>query len=50
MLIDVSELFSNKKSRKEIDLELEKDELYFEGELIKFSKPVKLTFDFKTYW
>lgn len=42
MLIDVSELFSNKKSRKEINLELEKDEFCFEGELIKFSKPVKL--------
>lgn len=42
MVIDVSELFSNKNRKKEIHLEIEKDQFYYENEFIKFSKPVKL--------
>ena len=42
MVIDVSELFSNKKRKKEIHLEIEKDKFYYENEFIQFSKPVKL--------
>jgi uncharacterized protein len=42
MLIDVSELFSNKKARKEIHLDLEKEKFYYENEFVQFSKPVKL--------
>ena len=42
MVIDVSELFSNKNRKKEIHLEIEKDKFYYENEFIQFSKPVKL--------
>ena len=42
MVIDVSELCSNKNTRKEIHLELEKDKFFYENEFIQFSKPVKL--------
>lgn len=41
MVIDVSELFSNKK-RKKVHLDLEKDKFFYENEFIQFSKPVKL--------
>jgi uncharacterized protein len=42
MVIDVSELFSNKNTRKKIHLDLEKEKFLYENEFIKFSKPVKL--------
>ncbi len=42
MVIDVSELFSNKKTRKKIRLDLEKDKFFYDNEFIEFSKPVKL--------
>ncbi|MFT5873064.1 MAG: hypothetical protein ACI8WT_002006 [Clostridium sp.] len=42
MVIDVSEIFSNKKTRKEIHLEFEKDKFFYENEFVQFSKPVKL--------
>ncbi|MGV8980264.1 YceD family protein [Clostridium sp.] len=42
MVIDVSELFSNKKMRKKIQLDLEKDKFFYDNEFIQFSKPVKL--------
>lgn len=42
MVIDVSELFSNKNTRKKIHLDLEKEKFFYENEFIKFSKPVKL--------
>ena len=42
MVIDVSELFSNKNTRKEIHLELEEDNFSYGNESIQFSKPVKL--------
>ncbi len=47
MVIDVSELFSNKNRKKEIHLEIEKDKFYYENEFIQFSKPVKLHLIFK---
>ena len=47
MLIDVSELFSNKKRRKEIHLDLEKAEFCYDNEFIQFSKPVKMNLIFK---
>jgi uncharacterized protein len=47
MVIDVSELFSNKKTRKEIHLELEKDNFTYENEFIQFSKPIKLNLSMK---
>ena len=42
MLIDISELFSNKKTRKKIQLDLEKEKFFYDNEFIGFSKPVKL--------
>lgn len=42
MVIDVSELFSNKNRRKKIQLDLEKDKLFYDNEFVQFSKPVKL--------
>ncbi|GCD09523.1 DUF177 domain-containing protein [Clostridium tagluense] len=42
MVIDVSELFSNKNTRKKIHLDLEKDKFFYENEFVQFSKPVKL--------
>lgn len=47
MLIDVSELFSNKNRKKEIHLELDKEKFSYENEFIQFSKPVKLHLIFK---
>jgi uncharacterized protein len=47
MVIDVSELFSNKKRRKEIHLDLEIDKFFYENEFIQFSKPVKLNLSLK---
>ena len=41
MVIDVSELFSNKNKRKELHLDLEKDKFFYDNEFIQFSKPVK---------
>jgi len=48
MLIDVSELFSNKKRRKEIHLDLEKAKFCYDNEFIQFSKPVKMHLIFKS--
>ncbi len=42
MVIDVSKVFSNKNSRKKIQLDLEKDKFFYDNEFIQFSKPVKL--------
>ena len=42
MVIDISELFSNKKTRKKIQLDLEKEKFFYDNEFIGFSKPVKL--------
>lgn len=42
MVIDVSKIFSNKNTRKEIHLDLEKEKFFYENEFIQFSKPVKL--------
>ena len=42
MLIDISELFSNKKTRKKIQLDIEKEKFFYDNEFIGFSKPVKL--------
>ncbi len=42
MVIDVSEIFSNKNTRKEIHLDLDIDKFYYENEFIQFSKPVKV--------
>ncbi|MCB2358373.1 YceD family protein [Clostridium estertheticum] len=48
MVIDVSELFSNKKARKEIDLDLEKAKFCYDNEFIQFSKPVKMHLTLKS--
>jgi len=42
MVIDVSEIFSNKNARKKIQVDLEKDKFFYENEFIQFSKPVVL--------
>ena len=42
MVVDVSELFSNKNTRKKIHLDLDKDKFFYGNEFIQFSKPVKL--------
>ena len=48
MVIDVSELFSNKRARKEIDLDLEKAKFCYDNEFIQFSKPVKMHLTLKS--
>ncbi|MCB2292054.1 DUF177 domain-containing protein [Clostridium algoriphilum] len=48
MVIDVSELFSDKKRRKEIHLDLEKAKFGYDNEFIQFSKPVKINLVLKS--
>jgi uncharacterized protein len=47
MVIDVSELVSNKNREKEIHLDFKKEKMWYENEFIQFSKPVALHLIFK---